>query len=174
MSRKYFGLGLGYDGFRQAGVLTNGAFLGAGFTMEPVSLGLDIRQLNLAGVISPNIDMGLRIGENNGPVFGLVLYDLNDLPQLDVGLGWAAKKKYNVELNVLLPPFAYLTGDFTVTAAATVNASIFALYFRASFEYIAAATSQTIGLAANLSDNIVVLIQYSSGRVWTAGFTYLW
>lgn len=174
LSRKNLGFGLGYDGFSQNGALINGGFIGAGFGIDPISLGLALRQLNLNGILAPSVDIGFRIGEGSGPVGGFVLYDLNSAAQLDLGIGWAVKKKYNVELNVLVPPFADLNDGFIVTAAATVNAaSIFNVYFRVSFLTLPSTTSETVGLSAALSDNFNLLIQYTTPRVWTAGFTVL-
>jgi len=172
-SNKKFGLGAGYLGSKNPGSsITHGIFVGGGYDLDPVALGVQIRDLNIQSGVNPGVDLGMILGSGHGTEFGVVLYDVNTSARMDLGVGFA-DKRYNVEANLLLPRFSNFNSDYVLTAAATVNASIFAMYFRVSYFTQPNFWEETFGGLAWISPKWNVLVQLTTSRTLTAGLTFL-
>ena len=170
------GIGLGYLGESINGKLTSNAFIGAGFKIDPVNIGIGLRDFDISNKSTPNVDLGLISGEGNGGGggglrFGFVVYNLNSPAQLDLGVGFSGGKKYNMEINVLLPPFSGGTGSGNVvTVSGTVFAAdIIGLTFRTSYFTKPNTYEHTMGLSGWLSEAFNLFAQFSTPRVWTGG-----
>jgi hypothetical protein len=172
-SQQNVGFGFGYDGVKPSGgSMRNGIFAGAGVALPSVSFGVDLRDPDLSGGFSPDVDLGLKVGRDEGLSFGAVLYQLNSPAQLNVGIGYA-KKSFNLEGNVLLPPFSGGGNGYTLTGALTVFASnLVSLHFRTSYFTAGKSFSTTVGASVGISSSASLLAQYTTDRTLTAALTF--
>lgn len=177
-SSQKMGVGLGYLGDKNGSKMTNNVFAGAGFKIDPVALGIGLRQFDTSGKLSPNVDLGLIAGEGgsggggggNGLRFGFVVYNLNVASQLDAGIGFSGGKKYNMEVNVLLPPFSNMDAGYVFTIAGTVYAAdVVGLTFNSSYNSTSKDYLHTVGINAWLWEPVCVFVQFSTPRTWTSG-----
>lgn len=176
MARKGLGLGLGIEHTSVSNLSTLGGFAGAGFAWDALSLGVGLRDSDLDGGFSPQVDVGLLVGEGKdrrGVAFGAVFYNLNTTAVLGAGIGYRGGKKYHLEANVVLPPFSDMDGNYTITAAATINAGIFGLFFRTSYFTQPSDFSHTVGALAWISQRFNLIAQFTTNRTATVGATVL-
>ena len=170
-----FGFGAGYVGSLST-YATHGMYMGAGFRTESTSIGLDIRNPDFSTGFSPQVDLGIIAKTASDISIGLVLYKLEQAPQLDVGLGFGKDKNYNFELNLLLPVFSNVFqpgANYILTAATTVYAGWFGISFKSSYLTETSSVTQTVSLDVWVSKKLALTLQYSSpnrtyyGLVWS-------
>lgn len=176
-SSQKMGVGLGYLGDKVGGTMVNNVFAGAGFKIDPVALGIGLRQFNTSSKLNPGVDIGMIAGEgssggggSNGLRFGFVVYNLNSNAQLDAGIGFSGGKRYNMEINVLLPPFNQMSGGYVFTLAGTVYAAdVVGLTFNTSYNSTSKLYMHTLGINAWLWEPVAVFAQFSTPHAWTGG-----
>jgi hypothetical protein len=168
MTSKKFGVSLGYVGNRFGDTLINNTYAGAGFAVESVSLGINARRHDWSrNNTSTDVDLGIIVGSGKGFTWGLVIYNINGTARLDGGVGFGGGKKYNMELNVLLP--ASGSDVYAITAAGTINPSdIFGVHFKTTY-FSDTAYQHVLGASIFLSDTVGVLVQFTSPTTWTGG-----
>jgi hypothetical protein len=173
LAAKKFGFGFGYDGFLRSGNDRHGLFMGGGYDLGNFSLGLGLRDGDLNGGFSPDVDLGLRIGKNKGLAFAAVLYNIDRDTELDVGLGYSGGKQYNLEVNVLLPPFRRWSAGYVITASATVFAGNSAgFHFRSSYWTVGSTFEHTIGATLFVTRKVALVAQYTTSRTFTAALNF--
>lgn len=172
---KRLGLGVGYMGSMQ-NVATHGLFLGGGFRSESTALGLSLRDNDFSDGFNPQVDLGMIARTSSEISFAVVLYRLEQTPQLDVGVGFGKDKNYNFELNLLLPGFSSVAqpgANYIITAATTVYANWFGISFKSSYSTQTSSVTQTVSLDIWLAKKMALTLQYSSpnrtyyGIVWS-------
>lgn len=172
---KNFGLNLGYLGTKVGGSQVNGGFVGAGFFLQPVAMGINLRDDDVNGGASPSVDLGLIANEQKNFTFGFVVYNLNTAAQLNAGIGFGGGKKYNMELNVLLPPFSNSNGTTAVTAAGTIYAGeSVGISFRTTYFSQSKTYEHCFGVAGWLTETLSLFAQFTTPRTWTGGLTLAW
>jgi len=174
VAKKGLGVGLGYLRGQSSSEITQGVFGGVGFSFENVSFGLGLRDSNVSGGFSPNVDIGFIVGNQKsgkGVSFGGVFYNLDSLAQLALGIGYGSVKKYSIEATVLIPPFDFLDSGYVFTASANLRAELLGIYFRTSYATISDHFSHTIGLAAWVSEQFNLFAQFTTTRTLTLGAT---
>lgn len=177
-SSQKMGVGLGYLGDKVGGTMVNNVFAGAGFKIDPIAVGIGLRQFDTSSKINPGVDLGLIAGEGgsggggggSGLRFGFVAYNLNSSAQLDAGVGFSGGKKYNMEVNILLPPFNNQNAGYTFTLAGTVYAAdVVGLTFNSSYNSSSKGYIHTVGVNAWIWEPVSVFVQFSTPRAWTSG-----
>ncbi len=178
VSKRSLGIGLGYirnqTSYAGQTTTTQSVFGGFGFSVDQVSLGVGLRDTYLANGFSPNVDIGLVVGDQKNAravSFGAVFYNMDSLPQLDIGIGYGSIKKYTLEANILLPPFRYLDSGYVFTVAASLRAEILGLYFHTSYATNYKTFSHTVGIFAWLSDHVNVFAQFITSRTLSVGLS---
>ena len=172
-AKKGFGFGFGIDGATKGGgSFTNGGFVGMGFNLERIALGLAVRDANFSDSVSPSVDVGALFGESQGLKLGFVFYHLENSPQLDLGIGWGAGKKYNLEANVLLPPFSSFSGgSLGMSLGANIFIQPLSFLFRTTYYTRSNNYVHTLGVGVWLNQMFNLGVQFSSPRHWTFGLT---
>lgn len=171
-AKKGVGFGAGINGNTVNGDVNNGAFLGMGFDFERVALGLTVREGNLSGPLAPSVDVGLLFGKGQGLRAGLVLYGLEEAQRLDLGIGYNGGKRYNLEANVLLPPFnSFSGGSFTLSLGANLFVEFMNFLFRTTYLTGSDTLIHTIGAGAWLNQKFNLGVQFTTRHEWTAGIT---
>lgn len=171
-AKKGIGFGAGLNGSTSNGNFNNGAFAGLGFDFERVALGLAVREGNLSGPLSPSVDFGMLFGKGAGLRFGFVLYGIEEAQQLDLGIGYDGGKRYNIELNVLLPPFnSFSGGSLKFSLGANLFVGSFNFLFRTSYLTGPEAFEHTLGVGLWLNKQINLGVQITTPRTWTIGLT---
>lgn len=172
-SKKGFGFGLGIDGTaRGGGSFTNGGFVGMGFNLERVALGLSVQDADLSDSTSPSVNVGALFGEGQGLKFGFVFYHLENSPQLDLGVGWGAGKRYNLEANILLPPFSQFSGgSYGLSLGANIFIESLSFLFRTTYYTGPNSYVHTLGVGIWLNQMFNLGIQFNTPRHWTFGLT---
>lgn len=169
MTSRKFGVSLGYLGDKIGNNLVHNSYAGAGFAIDQVSLGLNVRRFNWSGSASTGVDLGLIAGEGKGFTWGFVVYNINGPhTQVTGGVGFGGGKKYNMELNFAIPPF---NGGsvYIITAAGTINPSeVFGVHFKTSY-YSDKNYLHVLGLSVFPWENTGFLVQFSSPSIWTGG-----
>jgi hypothetical protein len=172
---KSFGVSLGYLGSKIGNTVFHNTYAGAGFAIQNVSLGINVRSFNLAKSGATNdVDLGLIVGEGKGLTFGFVVYNLSGTAQVDVGIGFAGGKKYNMEFNFLLPPFSG-GSHYAFTLAGTIRpVDAFGLHFKTSYfsNYDSRSSSSyqhIVGGTVHFSEVFGILFQYGTPNTWTGG-----
>lgn len=171
MTSRKFGVSLGYLGDKIGNNLVHNSYAGAGFAIDAVSLGINVRRFDWSGTSSTGVDLGLIAGEGKGFTWGLVVYNLNsnnNSTRLTGGIGFGGGKKYNMELNFTLPPF---NGGsvYVITAAGTINPSdAFGVHFKTSY-YSDKNYLHVLGLSVFPWENTGFLVQFTSPSIWTGG-----
>lgn len=169
------GVNLGYIGDDLGGTMVNSVFAGAGFQIDPIAVGFGLRQFDLSGNFSPDVDLGLIAGEGAGKGqglrFGFVIYNLNSPAQLDLGIGFSGGKKYNMEVNLLLPPFSGGNGGtYTVTVAGNIFAGeILGINFATSYTSNSSNYLHKLGLTLWPWDQVSFFAQFTTPSMWTGG-----
>lgn len=170
-----FGVGLGYLGQKYSSNNVNNLYGGMGLKIDPMSFGLGARALNTSGGGGADFDFSMTTAERKGFVFGLVLYSLTrNYRQLDLGLGYAGQRKYNAEINVLLPAFS---GDgaqgYTFTGAGTAYATEWLAFTgRLSYQTYTSDFSYMAGATAWMNPTFNVFLFFTSPRTFTGGITF--
>jgi hypothetical protein len=172
-SKKGIGFGAGINGSAKDGNFTNGAFAGIGFDLETVGMGLAVRVPDLANLSrTPNVDVGMIFGKASGIRAGFVLYNLESAMQLDLGVGYSSGKNYNLEANILLPPFGNLSnGNFGLSLGANLFIGALNFLFRSTYYTATDSLVSTLGAGVWLNQKINLGIQFTSPHIWTAGLT---
>lgn len=171
---KSFGLGVLYNGHDGGGGLGHGAAIGAGYAFDSVALGLSARDWDInSGGWNPAFDASLMLLTLENFIAGAVLYDLNHDARLDVGIGVKSGKRYNIEVNLLLPPFSNLDGGYTGTLSASIFVERLGVHFRTSYFTASSDFSHTIGAGAWVTEAVHLLAQYSTANTATIGLTVL-
>lgn len=168
------GIGVGYIGDDFSGYKQNSAFAGAGFQIDPIAIGIGARKIGLSSNASPSVDLGLIAGEGAGKGqglrFGFVAYNLNSSASLDLGVGFSGGKKYNMEVNFLLP-----TSGGNNTSVITIAGNVYAsdavgINFSTSFASASNAYLHKLGLALWPWDAVSLFGQYATiGNFATSG-----
>ena len=161
---KRMGLGVGYLGSMQ-NALSSAVYLGGGFRSESTSLGLGLRDSDLGDGFAPETDIGIIASGTSELAFGLVMYNLQDSPQIDFGIGFGKDKSYNFEVNVLMPNLSTAfqqDAAYTITAATNVYASIFGVSFSSSYRTFPAEVTQSVSLMIRIFKDFALTIQYRS------------
>ncbi len=172
---KNFGLNVGYLGEKAGGSTVSGGFLGAGFVVDPLALGLNLRDADMSGGASPSVDLGLIANQQKNFTFGFVMYNLNSAAQLNAGVGFGGGKKYNMELNLLLPPFSNSNGDYAVTVAGTIYAGeVLGLSFRTTYFSSGKTYEHCFGVAGWVTDTLSLFAQFTTPTTWTGGMSLSW
>jgi len=173
---KKTGLGVGYTGSMDNSA-THGVFLGGGFRAESTSIGIGFRDLDLnEGGFAPETDLGIIAETGSDVTLGLVLYHLEDQPQLDFGVGFGNNRNYNFEINLLLPPVrdAFSPGaNYTITAATTVYTRFFGVSFKSSYQTATSDVNQSVAALVWLMKTFAITIQYSSPNRSYYGMIFL-
>lgn len=172
-SSSTFGGGVSYIGSSYAGSMTHGAAAGLGYSFETFSLGLGARDLDVKSGWDPSVDASLMLLALKDFIAGAVFYNLNQATQLDLGIGVKSGQRYNVEVNLLLPPFSDLGGGYTATVSAAIFVEPFGLHFRSSYNTAYKDFSHTIALGAWVSKVIHIAAQFTTPRTFTFGLTAL-
>lgn len=160
---KTYGWGVGYTGSLK-NTASHGVYLGGGFRTKSTAIGLSFRDLDLRSG-RPSTDLGIIAGTDGDVLLGLVLYHIDNSPQLDVGLGFGNQKNYNFEVNLLMPTISNLFtagNDYVITAATTVYASIFGLSFRTSYFTSSSKVTQSVSVMLQVSKTLSFTVQYES------------
>jgi hypothetical protein len=164
--QKNYGLSVGYDGSFD-GAATHSVYAGAAFRAESATIGVGLRDPNLAQNQAPSTDLGF-IAQTGNPnlKLGLVLYHINDAPQPDIGIGFGNQKDYNFEINLLMPTVNSLfnsNSTYVITAATTVYASIFGLSFKTSYSTNSIPrVTQSAAVLLRLWRSFSLTVQYDS------------
>lgn len=178
IAKKGLGVGLGYQRTQTSSTKIQGIFGGVGFAMDSMSFGLGLRDSQVDGGFSPNVDIGFIVGNQKngkGVSFGGVFYNLDHYPQMALGIGYGNVKRYNLEANILMPPFDYLgTGYYIFTLSATLRAEFLSLYFRSSYPTRTDNFTHTLGIAAQVMQNLNVFAQFTPSRTLTFGASAIW
>lgn len=172
-AKKKFGMGFGIDGLANGGGnFTNGGFVGMGFNLERIALGLGVRDANVSDSIGPSVDVGCVIGEGQGLTGGFVLYHLESSPQAALGIGFNGGKKYNLELNVVLPRFnSFSGGGYGLSIGANLFIDLFSFLFRTTYYTSPRTYVHTLGIGIWLNQSFNVGVQLNTPREWTLGVT---
>ncbi len=169
-----FGLGLGYDGSLLGGHLTNGVFGGLGYNFDPLSVGVAVRDPDISQSGQASADIGFEYETKSELTLGAVLYNVNHNAQADVGIGTKGGKKYNLEADVLLPPFNnFGSNDFLGTLSASVVPGMIGFHFAVSYDTGAKDWYYTVSGAVFVNDNVDIVLQYATTRQATAAVTVL-
>lgn len=170
-SNSAIGWGLGYTGASTSAGLTHGMFAGVGFNLKRINLGVGLRDSDLSGGFSPNVDIGSKFDLGKDFTFGAVAYNLDDTSnmQFAAGIGYGHPRKDNVEINLLTP--AGGGSDYMVTFAATVYTGKFGTTFRTSYAMESQAFNHTLGLLYWLGSSMNVILQLTTPRTLTMGIT---
>ena len=171
-SNTNLGWSVGYTG-SSGTTLTNGMFAGVGFNLGRINLGIGLRDTDLSGGFSPNVDIGLKIDMGKDFTFGAVAYtmDTTSASQYAIGLGYGHRRKDNVELNVLTP--AGGGSDYAMTFAATVYTGRFGTNFRTSYFMGSQSFSHTLGALYWLGEKLNVMLQLNTPKTLTVGLTWV-
>lgn len=177
IAKKGIGIGLGYHRNDGPYGMSQGVFGGAGFSIDQVAFGVGVRDTYLQGGFHPNVDIGILVGDQKttrSVSFGGVFYNLDNLPQMAIGIGYGSVKKYTLEANVLLPPFDYMDNGYFFTVAASLRAEFLGLYFRTSYGTSYSNFSHTVGLMAWVAERFSLFAQFITSRTLSAGFNVVW
>jgi hypothetical protein len=184
-SNKKLGIGAGYLGeFVKASPgapssTTQEAFAGLGYKLDPVSLGVGVRDVGIGQSGSQaDVDFSLLYNGDNGLVLGGEAYNLNNGLDLALGVGFRGGKKYHIEADVLLPTNG-VQGAFLVVAGA-VSVPIFDVFFNLSYLLNTAPTVTAIsagtaffyafGIDFWLTDHLNFVFQYNTLPYYDSGF----
>ncbi len=171
---KSFGWGVNYEGSYQGSAIS-GIDAGIGFRTYSAAMGLAVRDSNVIGG-TPETDLGILSGFDGPITLGVVLYHIDTSPQADLGIGFSESKRYNFELNFLLPAITDITkpgANYQVTAASTVYLGIFGLKLITSAQSQAPTLYQSVSVAVKLSRRVFLNAQYDTPNRTFFGFTYL-
>jgi hypothetical protein len=172
---KNYALGVGYEGSYNNSP-SHSAYMGGGFSTATASLGLGLRFPNLGNSLSPSTDIGMIFDTKTDVLVGVVIYNLQNQAQPDVGIGFGKDKKYHFEINLLLPPVSTIGqsgADFVVLAATTVYASIFGISFKTSYSTATSSVSQSVSLMIDLTRKWGVLVEYDTPNRTFYGMYFL-
>ena len=170
-STNKLGWSLGYLGANGGGLMTHGLFAGVGFNLAPISFGVGLRDADISGGFTPNVDFGTKIDVGKDFSFGTVVYNLDQELGVNVGFGYGRKKKESIELNFLMPSLG--SSDYAVTFAATVYTGIFGTTFRTTYYLGSKTFSHTLGGLIWITQSFNFLVQLTSPRTLSAGITYV-
>lgn len=162
---KDLGIGFGYMGSKASGQnVVSGAFGGFGYVFDSISLGLGVRDLNLADGFRPDVDIGFIMGTKGELTFGVVAYHINENAQICVGVGTGGKKKFNIEANVTLPPLHTNYQPYILTVSASLTPGIVGVHFRSSYYTRIETFTHTIAGGVWLGEQVLLTAQYSTDR----------
>jgi hypothetical protein len=163
-----FGYGIGYQADLVGGTLVHNGFVGIGANFGKFNVGLGLRDYNLSSGISPSVDAGVTI-ELKVVDVGLVFYNLENTPRLGAAIGTRSGQSFNVEANVLLPPFNNLGAGYLATVSAQLAVQVVNAYFRTSYDTGLRTLSHTLGLGVWVYKKAHLAVQYSTpNRLGTA------
>jgi hypothetical protein len=172
---KSYGLGIGYQG-QYDNFPTHSLYMGGGFSTSNASLGLNLRFPNLSQNLSPSTDIGMIADTKTDVLLGIVIYNLQDEAQPDLGIGFGKEKKYHFEINLILPPVSQIGqsgADFIILAATTVYASVFGISFKTSYSTATSVVNQSVSLMIDLAKKWGVLAEYDTPNRTFYGFYFL-
>jgi len=174
-STQRLGFGMGYVG-SIATEPTHGMFAGAGFNLGALSFGVGLRDYDLTGGFDPSVDIGTLLHIGSEFSLGAVAYNADTDPQIAFGVGFGRPKKDNVEVNVLLPALStnFTDGsEYIVTFAATVYSGAFGTGFRSSYYSSSSSFTHTLAGLLWLTADSNLILQLSTPRTLTVGYTYV-
>ncbi len=164
------GFNAGYQMNSGGGSDAHGVFAGLGANFSNFNVGLSLREYDVASNFSPNVDVGMVV-ELKVIDLGIVFYDLSGVTRLGVGVG-NRSSQYNVEANVLLPPFSALTSNYLFTLSAQLELGNSAgVHFRTSYETGTEFISHTLGLGVFVTKELQLIAQYSTPSRFQGGMT---
>lgn len=165
------GFGLGYVGsLSPAQTANHSAFLGYAYQIKTVSLGLAVRDLNIING-GLNIDLSTNVQVGNMRI-AAVLYHIDAATQVALGIGLKSSRTFTAELNVLTPSLNNLAGNYTLTAAATMNFGPVGFHLRTSYYTYWGSFNYTLGGYFWFSDKLNIFAQYTTSRTVWAGLTF--
>ncbi len=169
-----FGVGLGYLGEKYDSTTVNNMYGGLGVKLSQVSVGAATRVIDTKSGSGPALDLSMMSGGPTGFNWGLVGYNLLKKAQVDLGIGVGGAKKYNMELNVLLPPITNSEGEgFTLTGAATLfGTEWLGLSGRASYCTGPSNFSYMVGATVWFNDTFNSFVFYNSPGSITGGVSF--
>ena len=173
-STNRLGWSVGYVGASGGAASTHGIYAGAGFTLARVSMGVGLRDTDIASAgfsFDPSVDFGTRIDLGKDFAFGTVVYNLEQTPGVSTGFGFGRKKKENIEINFLIPSLG--SSDYATTFMATVYSGRFGTTFRTTYYLSSKAFSHTLGALLWLGQKMNVVVQLTSPSTMTFGLTYV-
>lgn len=169
-----FGFGLGTEGSIAGKEVTKGAFVGLGATIDRMSLGITVRDSNIADSISPSVDLGIIFGKGTGFALGFVFYRMEQGPRVAMGLGFNAPGGFNVEANLILPQLTRLSepgSNYIASFGGCLPFWRWAVFSRSTYYTGAGRFVQTAGIGYWLGQSTNIALQYQTSRQWTFGFT---
>ncbi len=162
------GFGMGYEGNILNSALTHNAFAGIGYKIQSVSLGVGVREYNLATGLQPSADVGFKAHLKVIDI-GFVFLNLQGTAQAAVALGAQSYDQFNVEATVLLPPFSNLAGNYLLSVSAQLAVKMVSFYFRGSYHTQWNAFEYSVGAGFWLGKTLHLAAQVTSpNRIGTA------
>ena len=153
----------------------NNMYGGLGFKLDPLAFGLGVRNMDSVTGSVLDFDFSMMTSERKGVNFGFVLYNTtHDTRQLDLGLGYAGGRKFNMEVNVLLPPFTNSNSQgYVFTGAATLYGTDWLAFSgRVSYKTSPADLTYMLGATTWITDTFNLFLFYTAPRVITGGVTF--
>lgn len=169
-SKGNIGFSAGYQGFLFNGAMNHGAFVGLGAEVSNFAFGLGLRDDDVGGGVNPMVDAGMIINLKILDL-GLVFYDLNGTARLGVGVGSKSGSRFNLEANVLLPPFSNLDSSYIFTLSAQLSVGIAIVHFRTSLHTGSGNLNHTVGLGAWVTKSVLLAVQYTTPDRLVGGVT---
>lgn len=171
-TRGSFGFGAGYLGSSYNSQLTNGFFAGMGYNFDPASVGIAVRDFDVRSG-NTSVDVGFQFETKQEITLGAVLYDVNNTSRAAIGVGTKSGKRYNLEANVLLPPFNNMDGGYVGTLSASIFPGMIGFHFSTSYYTAAKSWDYVVGVGVFASDMIHIALQYATTRRATAAVTFI-
>lgn len=172
-SSKDFGAGIGYTGTYQSGALTHGMYAAGSFSISDLSIGLGMEEQNLSDSVDAIMYAGLNWAITRDVNVGVVARDItSSAPTFSAGFGWEKRGKYNLEVNVDLPPINQLSSSaYTVSMIGGLYAGMFGAQFTTRY-FIATDTygNAVTGLFSPTED-IDIMATVDIGTTTTYKFT---
>lgn len=166
-SQKSFGLGVQYLGLHDSGGnWTHGGAIGAAARLDPVSLGVGLRDSNVSAGAEPAVDLAIDFqpeGGGQGVHAGGILYEVNGGPYLGVYLGMIKEKQHFLEASIVTPRFGR-SGDYQFGVAAGVHAGIFGVSFFSRYYTSSRTFAHTLGAGIWIMEFWNVGIQFDTPR----------
>ncbi|MFM8314865.1 MAG: hypothetical protein ACKOA8_11315 [Deltaproteobacteria bacterium] len=173
-STKSFGFGFGYFGSLGDFKTTNGGFVGLGFKSDSSQYGISYRNQDLSSSGKADFDLSyVYVDTREGLSYGGVLRSVNTSPQLNLGLGYASSRFFNIEFNVNAPKASNLGhGDFILIGASNFSiAEKMTAHLQGNFHTQTSKLDALVAYNYWISDFADAILQFSSPNVWSFGFS---
>lgn len=165
------GFGAGYIGDFNSGQNVNSGFVGVGYNLDPLSVGVSVRDFDIKNGGGADIDAGFTFETKSEIAIGAVLYDINHNTQADLAVGTKSGKKYNIEADVLLPPFNSSWMGYAATLAASITPGMFGFHFGTTYYTAPKTWEYIVGVGCQINDTFQVVAQYATTRRATLALT---